>query len=125
MAFIKSVIAGFLVLAAAMLAKPILIRALQLNAGDGPNLPPSPDAAPRRTLQATAPDFDARSPARRAGPASRQNPEDLLDAVIDVRRIEGKVSAASSKKLAELLRRHPDLAAQAMRRWLAQRSDSR
>ena len=49
----------------------------------------------------------------------------MLDAVINVRRIEGRISAATTKRVAELLQRHPDLAAQAMRRWLAQGGDSR
>ncbi len=123
MAFLKSFFAGIVVLAVAMLAKSMLVRALQLNAAQGtppargtpqPALPPAsgPLAAPR---------IDSRAPVS----IRKEQPEDMLDAVINVRRIEGRINAASTRRLAELLQRHPDLAAQAMRRWLAQGSDSR
>jgi hypothetical protein len=45
--------------------------------------------------------------------------------MIDVRRVEGRINAATTRRVAELLQRHPDLAAQAMRRWLAQGNDPR
>ena len=116
--------AGLVVLALAMLAKPLLVRALQLNAGTGttpPLAPPGPRAAGGPP---TMPRYDPTAPAgRRQLPADE--PEDMLDAVINVRRIEGRINAATTKRVAELLQRHPDLAAQAMRRWLAQRDDSR
>jgi len=120
MAFIKSLVAGFVILAMAMLAKPILVRALQIKAaGGGPSasrLPaagrPGP-AAPRRSMPGAA-----------RNPSPVDEPESLLDAVIDVRRIDGRINAATTRRLAQLLERHPDLAAKAMRRWLAQGSDS-
>ena len=125
MTFLKSIFAGLVILAVAMLAKPFLVRALHLNAGGGGSPATLP---PGSRLPATAgpmamPRFDGRAAAGR--PVRRDEPEDLLDAVIDVRRIEGRINAASTKKLVELLHRHPDLAAQAMRRWLAQGPDSR
>ena len=125
MTFLKSIFAGLVILAVAMLAKPFLVRALQLNAGGGGTpavLPPGSrlPAAPRPMAMARP---NARATGNR--PAQRDEPADLLDAVIDVRRIEGRINAASTKKLVELLHRHPDLAAQAMRRWLAQGTDSR
>ncbi len=126
MTFLKSFVAGLVILAVAMLAKPLLVRAFQLNAGPsgGPQPLPGP---PRQALPTggpmAMPRFDSRATAPRQVP--REEPDDMLDAVINVRRIEGKINAASTKRLAELLQRHPDLAAQAMRRWLAQGNDSR
>lgn len=116
--------AGLVVLALAMLAKPLLVRALQLNAG-GETTPAPPPSRPRAAAgQLTMPRYDPAAPqGRRQLPA--EEPEDMLDAVINVRRIEGRINAATTKRVAELLQRHPDLAAQAMRRWLAQRDDSR
>jgi flagellar M-ring protein FliF len=124
MAFLKSVFAGLVILAVAMLAKPLLVRALQANAGAAP-LPPMPRGTARLPAGAgpmAMPGFDPRRPAAAKAPA-REEPEDLLDAVINVRHIEGRINAASSRRLAELLQRHPDLAAQAVRRWLAQGND--
>lgn len=129
MTFLKSIFAGLVVLALAMLAKPLLVRALRLNAvgGTTPPLPP-----PRSRTTAGLPAFGQRSMPRHdsAAPQGRRlpppdEPQDMLDAVINVRRIEGRISAATTKRVAELLQRHPDLAAQAMRRWLAQGGDSR
>lgn len=123
MTFLKSMFAGLVVLALAMLAKPLLVRALQLNAG----LPVPPGAGPPSRRRAVA-GAGAVSRPGTAAPAARkpaEEPEDMLDAVINVRRIEGRINAATTKRVAELLQRHPDLAAQAMRRWLAQGSDSR
>jgi len=122
--FLKSFFAGIIVLAVALLARSILVRALQLNAGSGAGSPPAPDrpsqALPARSGPRAAARSDPRPPAR-----PKDEPEDLLDAMINVRRIEGRINAASTRRLAELLQRHPDLAAQAMRRWLAQGNDSR
>lgn len=122
MAFLKSFFAGIVVLAVAMLAKSVLVRALQMNAAGASPPPTGTRAAVPASDRAPAPArFDPRAP-----PQGRHDePEDMLDAVINVRRIEGKINAASTKRLAELLQRHPDLAAQAMRRWLAQGNDSR
>ncbi len=123
MTFLKSIFAGLVVLALAMLAKPLLVRALQMNAAGGPapGTPPRPGTA---HAPLAVPRQDLRSPAGRRPPPAGE-PADMLDAVIDVRRIEGRINAATTKRVAELLQRHPDLAAQAMRRWLAQGSDSR
>lgn len=118
MTFLKSFFAGIVVLAVAMFAKSLLVRALQLNAGSASAPPP---AGARAALPAGSP----LAMPRHSLPSRADEPEDMLDAVINVRRIEGKINAASTKRLAELLQRHPDLAAQAMRRWLAQGSDSR
>lgn len=124
MTFLKSFFAGIIVLAVALLAKSMLVRALQLNAGSGdasPRVPGHPgQTLPARSGPLAPPRFDPRPPAR-----PKDEPEDMLDAMINVRRIEGRINAASTKRLAELLQRHPDLAAQAMRRWLAQGNDSR
>lgn len=127
MGFLKSIFAGLVILAVAILAKPILVRALQLNAGGRSEPPPR---RPGARLSASAgpmamPRFDPRASTAGKLPPARDEPDDLLDAVIDVRRIEGRINAATTKRVAELLQRHPDLAAQAMRRWLAQGSDSR
>ena len=127
MSFLKSIFAGIVILAVAMVAKPLLLRALQLNAAPGATGPSTGQArrpAPAIPL-ASAPLASATYDPRRAPTPRAGEPEDLLDAVIDVRRIEGRINAASTRRLAELLQRHPDLAAQAMRRWLAQGSDSR
>ncbi|MBM3547464.1 MAG: hypothetical protein FJX54_10950 [Alphaproteobacteria bacterium] len=129
MTFLKSVFAGLIILAVAMLAKPLLVRALQANAA-GPNLPPvrpPPGSArlPGRAGPLALPGFDPRPENVRTTLPAREEPEDMLDAVINVRRIEGRINAASTKRLAELLQRHPDLAAQAVRRWLAQGNDHR
>ncbi len=45
-------------------------------------------------------------------------PDDMVDALIDVRRVEGRIKAASLKRFAELVDRHPEAVSQAMRRWL-------
>jgi len=119
--FLKSFFAGIIVLAVAMFAKSMLVRALQLNAAPA-NAPPP--AGPR-ALPAGNPTAMPRFDPRLSPPPRKDEPEDMLDAVINVRRVEGKINAASTKRLAELLQRHPDLAAQAMRRWLAQGNDSR
>ena len=122
MAFLKSFFAGIVVLAVAMLAKSVLVRALQMNAASASPPPTGTRAAVPASDRAPAPTrFAPRAPAQ----GRHDEPEDMLDAVINVRRIEGKINAASTKRLAELLQRHPDLAAQAMRRWLAQGNDSR
>ncbi len=124
MTFLKSLFAGLVVLALAMLAKPLLVRALQLNSESGAAPPPPPPRPRAAGGPLTMPRYDPAAPAgRRQLPADE--PEDMLDAVINVRRIEGRINAATTKRVAELLQRHPDLAAQAMRRWLAQRDDSR
>jgi flagellar M-ring protein FliF len=125
--FLKSLFAGLVILAVALLARPLLIRALQINAHGGavPSGSAGRSAAPREASPRALAGPDPRTSATaRAGQPAKE-PEDLLDAVIDVRRIEGRINAASARRLAELLDRHPDLAAQAMRRWLAQGSDSR
>jgi flagellar M-ring protein FliF len=119
--FFKSVFAGIVILAVALFAKSMLARAFQLNAGPG-STPPS--SVPRAALPAGSPQAMSRFDSR-LSPPRKDEPDDMLDAVINVRRIEGKINAASTKRLAELLQRHPDLAAQAMRRWLAQGTDSR
>ena len=122
MAFLKSFFAGIVVLAVAMLAKSVLVRALQMNAASASPPPIGTRAAAPAGDRAPAPArFAPRAPAQ----GRHDEPEDMLDAVINGRRIEGKINAASTKRLAELLQRHPDLAAQAMRRWLAQGNDSR
>ena len=129
MTFLKSIFAGLVVLALAMLAKPLLVRALQLNAAGG-TTPPLPPPRSRTTAGLPAfgpgamPRYDSAAPQGRRLPPPDE-PQDMLDAVINVRRIEGRINAATTKRVAELLQRHPDLAAQAMRRWLAQRGDSR
>lgn len=124
MTFLKSIFAGLVVLALAMLAKPLLVRALQLNAGGGTTPPFPPPRSRPAGAPLTMPRYDPATPAgRRQLPA--EEPEDMLDAVINVRRVEGRINAATTRRVAELLQRHPDLAAQAMRRWLAQRDDSR
>jgi len=129
MAFLKSIFAGLIILAVAMLAKPLLVRALQAS-GAGGSLPPTrppPGTGSRLPTAAgpmATPGFDPRRAAA-ANTAAREEPQDLLDAVIDVRRIDGRINAASTKRLAELLQRHPDLAANAVRRWLAQGNDHR
>jgi flagellar M-ring protein FliF len=124
MAFLKSMFVGLLILAVAMLAKPLLVRALQANAGgsQAPPLPRGPARLPAGGPMAM-PGFDPRRRVPAGSATPREEPQDLLDAVIDVRRIEGRINAASTKRLAELLQRHPDLAAQAVRRWLAQGND--
>jgi flagellar M-ring protein FliF len=129
MTYLKSIFAGLIILAVAMLAKPLLVRALQAAGTGGPSpLPRLPHDArtklPGGSGPMAMPSFDPRRPAP-GRPAPREEPQDLLDAVIDVRRIEGRINAASTKLLAELLQRHPDLAAQAVRRWLAQGNDHR
>lgn len=106
MAALKSIVAGILILALALLAKPILVRALAIRA-----------AAPAPAPKPVAP-----------VPRSRHAPPDGFeeaDAVIDVRRVEDRVKAASARRVAALLERHPDLAAKAMRRWLAEGGNSR
>jgi flagellar M-ring protein FliF len=114
MTFLKSLFAGIVILAVAMLARPLLVSALSIStAGTAPS-PPGRQPAGR------APSKGSWSP-----PPAQKPPEDMLDAVIDVRRVEGKINAASARRLAQLLDRHPDLAAQAVRRWLAQGGDSR
>jgi flagellar M-ring protein FliF len=119
MAFLKSLFAGIVILAVAMLARPLLVSALRIStAGSAPPAPLPSGAKPVRRAAA------AGSWSPPAPPAQKQ-PEDMLDAVIDVRRIDGRINAASAKRLAQLLDRHPDLAAQAVRRWLAQGGDSR
>jgi len=116
-AFLKSFFAGIVVLAVAMLAKSMLVRALQMNAANAGSTPPG--------TRGPAPLANPRVAPRTPAQVRHDEPEDMLDAVINVRRIEGKINAASTKRLAELLQRHPDLAAQAVRRWLAQGNDSR
>lgn len=109
MAALKSIVAGVLILALALLARPILVRALRLRVA--PPAPAEPAALPAR-------------PGRRAetlGECSR----DADDAIINVRRVEERVKAASARRVAALLERNPDLAAKAMRRWLAEGSNSR
>jgi flagellar M-ring protein FliF len=120
MAFLKSLFAGFVILAVAMLARPILMRALRISiAGSGPAAPQP--AASRPGNAALRPP----NPVAGRKPIQAEAPDDMIDAMIDVHRIDGRINAATSKRLAQLLDRHPDLAAQAVRRWLAQGSDSR
>jgi flagellar M-ring protein FliF len=123
--FLKSLFAGIVILAVAMLARPLLVSALRISAsGAGPSAPPLP--ATGRAALPTPRAGGWTPPARPAsGPKAQKEPEDMLDAVIDVSRIEGRINAASARRLAQLLDRHPDLAAQAVRRWLAQGSDVR
>jgi flagellar M-ring protein FliF len=124
MAFLKSIFAGLVILAVAMLARPLLVRALQANAGGpAPSMPPTA-RLPAGAGPMTMPGFDRPRPAAGKTLPARNEPDDLLDAMIDVRRVEGRINAATTRRVAELLQRHPDLAAQAMRRWLAQGNDS-
>ncbi|MBM3533852.1 MAG: hypothetical protein FJX60_12550 [Alphaproteobacteria bacterium] len=128
MTFLKSFFAGLIILAVAMLAKPLLVRALQAATTGGPSpLPREPQDGRTRLPGSSGPTaLPAFEPRRTGGrPARREEPKDLLDAVIDVRRIEGRINAASTRRLAELLHRPPDLAAQAVRRWMAQGNDHR
>ena len=124
MTFLKSFVAGIIVLAVALLAKSILVRALQLNAGTGAGSPPV-SGRPGQALPARSGPLPATRTDPRPSGRPKDELEDMLDAMINVRRIEGRINAASTRRLAELLQRHPDLAAQAMRRWLAQGNDSR
>jgi len=105
-AALKSLFAGILILALALLAKPILVRALRLKAA-APSIPPQPATPPTRPSPGRSDRFDD------------------ADAIINVRRVEDRVKAASARRVAALLDRHPDLAAKAMRRWLAEGSNSR
>jgi len=107
-ATLKSIVAGILILALALLAKPILVRALRIRATAPPH-PPKPAAA--RPL--------------RSGGSHGDRFDDGDDAIIDVRRVDDRVKAASARRIAALLDRHPDLAAKAMRRWLAEGGNSR
>ncbi|MBI3495844.1 MAG: hypothetical protein HY058_00895 [Proteobacteria bacterium] len=83
---------------------------------------------PRRLTQ--GPGLSARRPAARAlgmapPPPPPPEPDDMVDALIDVRRVEGRIKAASLKKFAELLERHPEAVGEAMRRWLNDGSGNR
>jgi len=108
-AALKSIVAGVLILALALLARPILVRALRLRTP--PPVPAEPAALPAR-------------PGRRAGTFGEDS-RDAADAIINVRRVEDRVKAASARRVAALLDRNPDLAARAMRRWLAEGTNSR
>jgi hypothetical protein len=102
---------------------PLLLRAFG-NGGrpaHGPGAPPSfgPLAfQPARGL--SAPRAAAASPAGavRGSAAAGSEPEDMVDAMIDVRRVEKQINAATIKRFNELLARHPEAVSQAMRRWL-------
>lgn len=107
MAALKSIFAGILILALALLARPILVRALRLKTV-------APSAQPHPAV-----------PPPRSGPGRSGRFADADDAIINVRRVEDRVKAASARRVAALLDRHPDLAAKAMRRWLAEGSNSR
>ena len=50
--------------------------------------------------------------------ASTPQPNEMVDSMIDVRRVEKRVNHASIKRFNEILERHPEAVGQALRRWL-------
>ena len=49
-----------------------------------------------------------------------EEPEDLLDAMIDINRVEGRVRASSLKKIGEIVDKHPEEAVAIVRNWMYQ-----
>ena len=47
-----------------------------------------------------------------------EEPEDLLDAMIDINRVEGRVRASSLKKIGEIVDKHPEEAVAIVRNWM-------
>jgi hypothetical protein len=59
-------------------------------------------------------------PARMVASAEAMGrPEDMTDALIDVRRVEKRINQASIKRMNEIIERHPEAVGQALRRWLS------
>ena len=48
-------------------------------------------------------------------------PDDMVDALIDVRRVERRVNQASIRRMNEIIERHPEAVGQALKRWLNER----
>jgi flagellar M-ring protein FliF len=46
--------------------------------------------------------------------------EDMLDTMIDISRVEGRVRASSLRKIGEIVDKHPDEAVSIIRNWMYQ-----
>jgi flagellar biosynthesis/type III secretory pathway M-ring protein FliF/YscJ len=74
--------------------------------------PPIPLAGPTSASAMPSPPTPTSLPA--------PDEDSFIDSYIDIRQVEGRINAAKAKRLAQLLDRYPDRAADVVRRWLAE-----
>ena len=100
-----------------LVVRPVLTRLFEALPAAGAALGPEAVAGPPGAgMAALAGPLD--TAAALAPP--EEEPEDLLDAMIDINRVEGRVRASSLKKIGEIVDKHPEEAVAIVRNWMYQ-----
>ena len=112
--FIAILLIGGLVIVPALLRGFVPARAESRGTGAPPSFGP---LAFQSLRDGPAPLPTSGSRPAKASPKESE-PDDMVDALIDVRRVEKRVNAATMKRFAEIVERHPEAVGAALRRWL-------
>ena len=100
-----------------LVVRPVLTRLFEALPAAGAALGQvTPTGAPAGVAALAGP----LDPSAAALAPPEEEPEDLLDAMIDINRVEGRVRASSLKKIGEIVDKHPEEAVAIVRNWMYQ-----
>ena len=100
-----------------LVVRPVLTRLFEALPAAGAALGAAGPAGAPAGVAALAGPLD---PSAAALAPPEEEPEDLLDAMIDINRVEGRVRASSLKKIGEIVDKHPEEAVAIVRNWMYQ-----
>jgi flagellar M-ring protein FliF len=99
-----------------LVVRPVLTRLFEAMPAATAALQTGPAGAPPGVAALAGP----LDPSAAALAPPDEEPEDLLDAMIDINRVEGRVRASSLKKIGEIVDKHPEEAVAIVRNWMYQ-----